>query len=95
MYHRKENKHNIQSKIQVIALGGNMKNRKWFMKLFLGEINLFCFLWAEANTIAKKKDSFYLEYEISRVQNIEEEISHGSNLPILIWFYRKVKLNWN
>lgn len=47
------------------------------MRLFLGEINLFC-LRAEADTIATKRLILF-EYEISRVENIEE-ISHGSNL---------------
>lgn len=38
----------------MTALGSNMKNRKLFMRLFLGEINLFCLLRVEADTIAKK-----------------------------------------
>lgn len=52
----------------MTALGGNMQNRKLFMRLFLGEINLFCLLRVEADTIAKMTHSIlsmqFLEWRI-------------------------------
>lgn len=40
-----------------------MKNRKLLMRLFLGEINLFCLLRVGADTIAKKMTHSILNME--------------------------------
>lgn len=66
-------------KLQWQHLVVTWKTENYLGDCFLGEINLFCLLRVEADTIAKN-DSFYFEYGIFRVENMEEEISHGSNL---------------